>query len=377
MDRLSDSVSKIQNSLQSARERLNALDNISKRTIATEVAAVRSSLQNSLIQIQDTRSHMNLYLKSLENVDNPETTVNSVPQISWLGTSLRGIVASLDQAQASADSALHCTMNYSYGVMDVERDVESQNDLLDECKSQANGIVSKAESSLSLSEIILRQTQAQVSAKEEDIRIKIQQKTEKRKRKAQLDREILQKNGQIAETQRQRESKKESAGVGLVFTRIGLLASPFNAGAPLGLAAAGPCYKGIRASDLKDEIVALQSSVTTLNREISQDQEAIGNLEREQRRLQALVSQHQAEISTRKSTHQRYQTQILEANRVDDEITALKGIAGATISSINDVSSELQGIKECLDECSALLQVKSVDISTSASTVGSMAVFIL
>ena len=128
-------------------------------------------------------------------------------------------------------------------------------------------------------------------------------------------------------------------------------------------------YKGIRVSDLKDEIVALQSKVSNLNSEISQDQQAISNLEREQRNLQDLVSQYQRDISSRRSTHQLYQKQISEANRVENDITTLKGVAEATISNINDVNSQLQDVKECLDECSSLLQAKSVDLSTSTSSV--------
>jgi chromosome segregation ATPase len=218
MESLSNSVSKIQNSLQSARERLNALDVSSKNSVATEVAAVRSSLQKSLIQIQQTKVQMSSYLILLEDAENPETTIDIAPQISCLGRSLNGIVASLGQAQASADSALQCTMDCTYRVMDVERDVEAQDDLLDECQSQAKRLASQAESSLSSSETILAQTQTKARAKEEEICIKTSQATEKRTRKEQLDSEISQKNGQIAETHRQRESKKESAGVGLVRT---------------------------------------------------------------------------------------------------------------------------------------------------------------
>ncbi|KAG7411318.1 hypothetical protein Forpe1208_v009787 [Fusarium oxysporum f. sp. rapae] len=372
METLSSEVSKIQNSLQSARERLSALDATSKKAVATEVVAVRSSLQDSLIQAQHTKLQMSSYLLLLENVENPETTINIAPQISWLGRSLNGIAASLAQAEASADSALQSTMDCTYRVMDVGRDVEAQDDLLDECQSQAKGLASQAESSLSSSEEILAQTQTKASAKEEEIRTKTRQATEKRTRKAQLDREISQKNGQIAETHRRRESKKESAGVGLMLTGIGLIAAPFTAGASLGLAAAGAGfagYKGIRVSDLKDEIVALQSKVSTLNSEISQDQQAISNLEREQRNLQDLVSQYQRDISSRRSTHQLYQKQISEASRIENDITTLKGVAEATISNINDVNSELQDVKECLDECSSLLQAKSVDLSTSASSV--------
>ncbi|EXM26222.1 hypothetical protein RAB80_012662 [Fusarium oxysporum f. sp. vasinfectum] len=372
METLSNDVSKIQNSLQSARERLSALDVTSKNTVATEVAAVRSSLQDSLIQAQHTKLQMSSYLLLLENVESPETIINIAPQISWLGRSLNGIAASLAQAEASADSALQSTMDCTYRVMDVGRDVEAQDDLLDECQSQAKGLASQAERSLSSSEEILAQTQTKASAKEEEIRTKTRQATEKRTRKAQLDREISQKNGQIAETHRRRESKKESAGVGLMLTGIGLMAAPFTAGVSLGLAAAGAGfagYKGIRVSDLKDEIVALQSKVSNLNSEISQDQQAISNLEREQRNLQDLVSQYQRDISSRRSTHQLYQKQISEANRVENDITTLKGVAEATISNINDVNSQLQDVKECLNECSSLLQAKSVDLSTSTSSV--------
>ncbi|KAF4436530.1 hypothetical protein FACUT_6388 [Fusarium acutatum] len=371
MDSLSNNVSNIQDSLQSARERLNSLDATSKNTVAAEVAAVRSSLQYSLSKAQHAKLQMSSFLLLLENVEDP-TTVNMAPQISWLARALDGITASITQAEASADRALQSTMDCSYQVMDVGRDVEAQDDLLDGYKSQAKELASQAESSLTSSEAILAQTQRDASAKEEEIRIKTRQASEKRTRKTELDREITQKNGQIAETHRRRESKKGSAGVGLMLTGIGLMAAPFTAGASLGLAAAGAGfagYKGVRISDLKDEIVALQSRVSTLNREISQDQQVISNLEIEQRNLQNLVSQYQRDISSRRSAHHLYQKQIAEANRVENEITTLKGVAEATNSNINEVNSELQDAKECLDECSSLLQAKSVDLSTSATSV--------
>ncbi|CCT70870.1 uncharacterized protein FFB20_11066 [Fusarium fujikuroi] len=371
MDSLSNNVSNIQHSLQSAKERLSSLDATSKNTVAAEVAAVRSSLHTSLGKAQHAKLQMSSFLLLLENVEDP-TTVNMAPQISWLARSLDGVTASITQAEASADSALQSTMDCCYQVMDVGRDVEAQDDLLDECQSQAKELASQAESSLTSSEAILAQTQRDASAKEEEIRIKTRQANEKRTRKTELDREISQKNGQIAETHRRRESKKESAGVGLILTGIGLMAAPFTAGASLGLAAAGAGfagYKGVRVSDLKDEIVALRSRVSTLNGEISQDQQVISSLETEQRNLQNLVSQYQRDISSRRSTHQLYQKQISEANRVENDITTLKGVAEATISNINDVNSELQDVKECLDECSSLLQAKSVDLSTSATSI--------
>ncbi|KAF5983242.1 hypothetical protein FCOIX_3329 [Fusarium coicis] len=371
MDNLSNNVSNIQDSLRSARERLNSLDTTSKNIVATEVASVRSSLQNSLSKAQHAKLQMSSFLLLLENVQDP-TTVNMAPQISWLARSLGDITASITQAEASADSALQSIMDCSYQVMDVGRDVEAQDGLLDECQSRAKELASQAESSLASSEAILAQTQRDASAKEEEVRIKTRKANEKKTRKAELDREITQKNGQIAETHRRRESKKESAGVGLMLTGIGLIAAPFTAGASLGLAAAGAGfagYKGIRVSDLKDEIVALESRVSTLNREISQDQQVISSLEMEQRNLQNLVSQYQLDISSRRSTHQLYQKQITEANRVENDITALKGVAEATIANINEVNSELQDVKECLDECSSLLQAKSVDLSTSATSV--------
>lgn len=109
--------------------------------------------------------------------------------------------------------------------------------------------------------------------------------------------------------------------------------------------------------------------MSTLNREISQDQQVISNLEIEQRNLRNLVSQHQSDISSRRSAHQLYQKQISEASRVENDIATLKGVAEATISNINGINSELQDVKECLDECSSLLQAKSVDLSTSATSV--------
>jgi chromosome segregation ATPase len=219
MDSLSNNVSNIQDSLRSARERLNSLDTASKNIVATEVASVRSSLQNSLSKAQHAKLQMSSFLLLLENVEDP-TTVNMAPQISWLARSLDDITASITQAEASADSALQSTMDCSYQVMDVGRDVEAQDDLLDECRSRAKDLASQAESSLASSEAILAQTQRDANTKEGEISIKTRQASEKKTRKAELDREITQKNGQIAETHRRRESKKESAGVGLVCTRI-------------------------------------------------------------------------------------------------------------------------------------------------------------
>lgn len=125
--------------------------------------------------------------------------------------------------------------------------------------------------------------------------------------------------------------------------------------------------------DLKDEIDTLRFRVSTLNSDISQGQQAIASLEKEKRDLQALVSQYQNDISTRKSKHQDYQKQISEANRVQGEIVTLRGVAESTTSNIKDVNCELQNIKECLDEFSSLIQAKSIDVSTSEAPVDRIA----
>jgi predicted RNase H-like nuclease (RuvC/YqgF family) len=216
MESLSSNVTKIKSYFHSSRERLNILDASAKKTIGTEVTGIRTSLQDSSTKIQHTTSQMHSYLSQIEYTTKPETTVDMAPQISWLSTSLDSIVASLGGAQASADRALLCTTQYTYLVLDVGQEVEAESDRLNEFQSQAKGMASQAESLLSLSEEMLRQTQAKVRAKEEEIRIKRREVNEKRNRKKRLQREISQKNTQIAETERRRNSKKEDAGVGLV-----------------------------------------------------------------------------------------------------------------------------------------------------------------
>lgn len=101
-------------------------------------------------------------------------------------------------------------------MLDVGQEVKAQSDLLNKCQSQAKGMASQAESSLSFSEEILKQTQAKVGAKEDEIRTKTREASEKRSRKTQLEREILQKTVQIVEAERLRNRKKEHAGLGLV-----------------------------------------------------------------------------------------------------------------------------------------------------------------
>lgn len=82
MESLSDSVTKIDRLLQSARQRLDTLNTSSKKTVATEVANIRSSLQDSSVKIQHATSQMKSYLSWLENMAKPETTVDVAPQIS-------------------------------------------------------------------------------------------------------------------------------------------------------------------------------------------------------------------------------------------------------------------------------------------------------
>ena len=118
--------------------------------------------------------------------------------------------------------------------------------------------------------------------------------------------------------------------------------------------------------DLKDDANALRSRVSALNNEISQGQQAIASLEQDKRDLQSLVEKYQGEISTRKSRHQSYQEQISEAKRVQTEIATLKGVAESTASNVKDANRELQIIKHSLDECSSLVQAKSIDLSTTA-----------
>jgi chromosome segregation ATPase len=121
--------------------------------------------------------------------------------------------------------------------------------------------------------------------------------------------------------------------------------------------------------DLGDEANALRSSVSTLNSEISQGEQGVASLEQEKRDLQALVLQYKGEISARESKHLGFQKQISEANRVHDEIATLKDVADFTTSSVKDANRELQRIKQRLDECSSLIQAKSIDVSTSAGAV--------
>ena len=217
MENLSSNVTRIQSSLYSARQRFNNLDANAKETIETEVTDIRTSLQDGSVKVQHTIVQIRSHLSQIEDVVEPNKAApTALPQIEWLSQALDSIVASLDDAQASADRALLCTTQYTYSVLDVGQEVEAESDKLNQCQSIVEGMADQAKSSLRYSEEVLKEAQAKVNAKEEEIQRKTREANEKRTRKTQLESEITQKNTEIAATERRRESKKGSAAAGLV-----------------------------------------------------------------------------------------------------------------------------------------------------------------
>ncbi|KAK3374693.1 hypothetical protein B0H63DRAFT_255503 [Podospora didyma] len=378
MDSLSTNVNKIQSTLHSSRRRLTTLETGVKKSAGKEVQDMGNSLRTSSAKIEHVSSQMRSYLAEIEytTTGKPETTVNMNPQVRWLSKSLDSIVASLGEAHSSAGRALKVTEEYTYSVLDVGQTVQVQTTQLNECHSKAQGAMSQAQSSLSFSEQMLRETQARVSAKESEIWTKTREADEKRSKKTQLERDISFKQAEIARKERLRESKKEDVAAGAVLTGIGIMAAPFTLGLSLALAAGAATYTGIRASevsDLKDDLTTLNNSIRSINIDIARGDAAVASLEQEKRDLQALVQKYKTEISERRTKHRDYQKTISDSNRVQGDVKLLKNVADSTLSNVKDDTRELQKMKQTLEKFSDEIQAKSVDVSTSAGPVERLA----
>ncbi|KAM7186292.1 hypothetical protein V8F33_011888 [Rhypophila sp. PSN 637] len=376
MDNISSNVRKVQTNLHSSRRLLTTIESNGKRELTSEVSGMRDSIKAGDDKLVNASAQVRSYLLQIENVPKAETTVDMKPQMGWLHKSLDSVVSSFGEAQNAAGRALRCTTECSYRVLDVGQEVEKNREKLSDYQRQARVLADQASSSLRTSETLLREAREQMREKEAEIRRKTSEAAALRERKRELAREIPQKEAEIREAERQRQSKKEDAALAAVTDQgagiLGIIAAPFTFGLSLGVTAASAGvvgYKISRADDLKAEANALRSRVSTLNSEISQSERDAASLEQEKTELQARIRGYEAEISSRQTKNRGYQKQITEATKVGGEIKELDSHAQSTAANVNDDNRQLQKWKQTLDKCNELIQAKSLEVETQAGLV--------
>lgn len=120
--------------------------------------------------------------------------------------------------------------------------------------------------------------------------------------------------------------------------------------------------------DVEKEADACRQCVNILTAEIMQSDEVVAILQREKSELHKLVRQYQWEIPDRTSKQLTHKRQIEEADQAQEEITTLKSHAASTKAKLIQVFPEFQKLKVNVDQCRIMVKEKSLDVSTSTSS---------
>lgn len=119
-----------------------------------------------------------------------------------------------------ADSAIHCVDRYTYNVMDIAQEVESNSSKLTGHHTEVSTLAADAQTELDASESMLEQAKSQIKLKEADIKQKTADVESKQQRKKQLEDEIAEKQAQGKVARRERKSRKEDSLLGLVIPAL-------------------------------------------------------------------------------------------------------------------------------------------------------------
>ena len=117
--------------------------------------------------------------------------------------------------------------------------------------------------------------------------------------------------------------------------------------------------------DFKTEANNLQASVNTLTGEISANNQAVARLEQEKSALQVQLRSHKYDVSKKQAELRELERQAGATSRTKQEIKTLQNHAASTTNNAKDALPELRSIRNSLEKCSALVQEKSVEVSTS------------
>jgi chromosome segregation ATPase len=117
--------------------------------------------------------------------------------------------------------------------------------------------------------------------------------------------------------------------------------------------------------DFQTEANNLQASVNTLTREISANNEAVARMEQEKSALQVQLRSHKDDISKKQAELRELERQASATSQTKQEIKTLQNHAASTTSNAKDALPELRSIRNNLEKCSALVQEKTVKVSTS------------
>jgi chromosome segregation ATPase len=221
MDKITREVNEIEATLHTSRTQLQTLERNAQNSISSEVNSIRTSLKSSDKRIEYVASQTRHFLSQIEYFNEAETCVDVQPQMTWLRDNLQSIVADLSTAEEQADSAIETTKDYSYKVMDIGQEVESNSSRLSEFHAQATSLAEQAQAALSASESMLEYTEDQIRKKEVEIKEKTAEAAAKRERKIELEVNIEKKRKEIETAEQNRKSRKEDSILGVVSHSFG------------------------------------------------------------------------------------------------------------------------------------------------------------
>lgn len=136
-------------------------------------------------------------------------------------------------------------------------------------------------------------------------------------------------------------------------------------------------YKAMRMDDFEKEAHSYRQSIDSLSKEISQNAQAVTDLESEKIKLQWLVHQYQSKVSECRLEYRAHQGEIEQADTVKDDITMLNSHAASMNKNMLEALSDLQHIKHSLEQCSEILKERSINLSSSNSSIDKIIVAVL
>ncbi|KAN0086830.1 hypothetical protein V8E54_000518 [Elaphomyces granulatus] len=346
MDELTGKVATIESDLYNHRRRLQTLETDAQKSIGGEIQGLRTALTNGDGKVQDISLETQTCLFQIEDHVGDNSLIDLKPQMTLLSTGLGEVVGELETARSRAETALNHVIDYTYKVMDVGQEVESSRSKLNKAEADSKILVDEAQKELNMSERRLAATLSKITDKENEIRTKTDEANGKRLQKNQLDAEILNKNQKIHDTERGVKRRKGTAAVSTGVGIFGALLAPVTFGASL--------------------VVTAAAATVTAQNEISQAEREVSALEQRKRELQLSVKRCRDEVVSWRLKQQEYHNQIQKTGRIQGEISILDDYASATISNIRESQRELQQIKQNLDDCSALVKKRSLEVQTDS-----------
>lgn len=212
MDDLRTRVSSIESSLHDSRRQLQVHESKARAGIGGDVIGMRDALLQGDVRIQKAISEVNSFMKLIDF--RQPGTVDLNPQINWLSGSIATILSDFETANTKANSAMIKTMTYQNSVNDVGHDVARKQRELEEAHSNGQVLAKVAESQLAQSEKLVREAEASVKQKTEEIENKRAQASALRSKLPGYESQMKEKNQELARKKQTAEDKKDKAILG-------------------------------------------------------------------------------------------------------------------------------------------------------------------